>query len=92
MTPRMDMTCRRRGSQRTALRRRVVVGDGGNVATEYLGVFILIGVVVAALIAAGIPSTVGDWGRYAACQLFTPAAGCTAPDGTTTAAVPLSAP
>lgn len=45
--------------------------EDGAIAAEHIGIIILIGAVVAGLWAAGIAGSVADWGRYAACSLFT---------------------
>lgn len=44
--------------------------EGGALTAEYVAAVIVIGLVVAALLAAAMPTKVGDWGRFAVCSLF----------------------
>lgn len=44
--------------------------ESGALTAEYVAAVIVIGLVVAALLAAAIPTKIGEWGRYAVCSLF----------------------
>ncbi|HSK22828.1 MAG TPA: hypothetical protein VK906_06615 [Egicoccus sp.] len=44
--------------------------ESGALTAEYVAAVIVVGLVVAALFAAAIPTTIGEWGRYAVCSLF----------------------
>ena len=44
--------------------------EAGAVSAEYVAAVVVVGLIVAALLAAGLPGSVRDWGEYAVCQLF----------------------
>lgn len=61
---------------RRILRQRA---EAGAVSGEYVAAVIVVGLIVAALLAAGLPGSVRDWGEYAVCQLFATEDACTRP-------------
>lgn len=53
--------------------------EGGAIAADQIAVLAIVAAVIAALFAIPLAPIVGEWGRYAACILFSPDAGCARP-------------